>query len=80
MPLVPAACAAAIKATVQTAMGTYFPPDANNPTFSAAQQEAFANAVSEGIANGLIPYLLTNTIVVGTCPSGGGPLSGGLLT
>jgi hypothetical protein len=61
-------------------MTTYFPPDPNNPAFSAAQQTAFANAVSEGIANGLIPYLLTNTIVVGTCPSGGGPLAAGLLT
>jgi len=80
MPLLPATCAAALKATIVTAMGVYFPPDSNNPAFSAAQQTAFADAVSEGIANGLIPYLILNTIVVGTCPTGGGPLAAGLLT
>lgn len=42
----------------------------------SAQRDAFAGA----IATAVIDYLKSNTVVTGTCPSGGGPLAAGLIT
>jgi len=57
-----------------------FPSDTNNPAFSAAQQTAFATALATAIANVIVPHIVANSLVVGTCPTGGGPLANGLVT
>lgn len=68
-----------LQPAILTEIQAVFPPDASNPA-GIVWQTAFSTALATAIANSIIPHIVANSLVVGTCPTGGGPLSGGLVT
>ena len=71
--------AGALQPVILSELQKTFAPDPTSPS-GVLWQTAFSTALATAIANVIVPHIVANSLVVGTCPTGGGPLAGGLVT